>query len=149
MDGCHFHAVSYHQNEVFFWLAERGAFPVRQEDTDVPSLMDRAAASNNLEIVKYLYEMGLNARLKLSDGYQSTFAIACEFDCLSIIDTILANEAVPRDVVEDGFRNAVAGDSQDVVQYLRQPFEYLQLSHGTCNRINEQTTKRIIKRIPS
>jgi ankyrin repeat protein len=128
MDGCHFHAVSDHRNEVFFWLVERETFPIGQEDKNVPTLMDRAAASNNLEIVKYLYEMGSKARLKLSDGYQSTFAIACQFDCLSIINAILANEAVPRDVVEDGFRSAVAGDSKDVVQFLQQRFEYLQQS---------------------
>lgn len=107
---------------------ERETFPIGQEDKNVPTLMDRAAASNNLEIVKYLYEMGSKARLKLSDGYQSTFAIACQFDCLSIINAILANEAVPRDVVEDGFRSAVAGDSKDVVQFLQQRFEYLQQS---------------------
>jgi hypothetical protein len=125
MDDCHFHAVAYHRNEVFFWLAERRQFQIGQKDRDLPSLMDRAAASNNLEIVRYLYETGLNARLKLNDGYQSTFAIACDFDCLSVIDTILANEAVPRDVVEDGFRSAAAGGSKDVVQYLQQRFEYL------------------------
>jgi hypothetical protein len=114
----HFLAVSYHRNDVFFWRIDGGA-QIDARGEDGLTLMDRAAASNNVEIVRFLYLSGSKARLSLSDGYQSTFAVACQFDCLAVVQEIIENEEVPVEVLRDGFEEAVRADSADVIDFLR------------------------------
>jgi hypothetical protein len=108
----HFQGVSFQRNEIFFWTIGRG---MDLEDQSEVTLMDRAAPSSNIEVVRFLYENGKKARLEKQNGSKSTFAIACLFHCLAAVSERFGNE----EVLRKGSEEAVQAESEDVVEFLQ------------------------------
>jgi hypothetical protein len=111
-------AISCHRNDLFFWILEFHQIDLSEFEMDEDTLLDIAVASNNIELVAYIYEVNGGQRRATPEGDLTTVELAAKFDTLNCLHLVLENQEPSAKVVVRALNEAVWNNSIDVVRYL-------------------------------